>query len=291
MAVAVALACGPGSASAWAKEDHFEQVKLRLIELNVRCTTCHPAADANPAGDAKPANDTKPSGAAGPAGDAAPRVHELTLYGQRLADVGESVPLAERVARMERRLPQILTAEERREAALRVDVDGDGALNWVEILTGFDPSDGKSVPPVGDGATSLRGRVESVVSCKLCHTADASELRRGDAPHNAFGEVLAALGKAATPARPGQPAPGRGRPGSAPPAGAEPPSDILERLLKVQHLDADRDRARNWDEIASFHHPADPADAPSAEEVKVVRAAAAALKRGAAGFGAVHAAP
>ncbi len=260
--------------SASAKEDYLEVVKGRLIELNIRCTTCHPADPASP--------PDKP----------APLTSELTPYGRRLADLGRSAALAGRIGRLERRLPTILPVDQRKEELLRVDIDSDGTLNWVEILAGTDPSDPNSVPNEGDPALrDLRTRVESVVSCRLCHTRDATDLKRDDAPHNDFGEALAALAEGpAAGARPGQSPAGRGRGGAASARG-DVPLDIVERLLKVQHQDADRDRARNWDEIAAFHHPADPADAPTADEVQAVRAAAAALKRGDVGFGRFHAAP
>lgn len=256
--------------AARAEEAHLERVKGELIALHVQCTACHA--------------DTRGEG--------------LTGYGQRLADMGDAEPLRDRVARMERRVSEVVLSVDPDAERDRVDIDGDGVLNWVELLCGTDPSSAASAPPMAraEAATpTLRERVENVVSCTLCHLGPAAELRKDDAPHNTFGQTLARLAEASTPPVP----PGRGSPGRTPPSagpgGAAPasakPLDIWERIQKIRLHDSDHDKARDGDEIATFHHPADGNDVAAEAEIKALRERLAALRRGETGYGRHHDGP
>lgn len=237
------------------KEEHLEKVKFELLALYLRCNTCH--------------LDEKGK--------------DLTLYGKRLNARGTTASLQERVRRQERRVSPTLARMEPGAEDDRVDIDGDGALNWVEILCGTDPSDPKSVPPLeaeGDGAAapSLRKRVEMIVDCRLCHVSVDTTGPEEKAPHNPLGESIAKLD---TP-------PANTRPGSRAPVPTREPSDFLTRFKRIANQDPDRDKARNWDEIATFHAPTDPADLPTQEELKALQALLQSLRRGEAGFGKAH---
>ncbi|MCC7290507.1 MAG: hypothetical protein IT449_00435 [Phycisphaerales bacterium] len=342
-AVGMVLVLVASAGNAGAKETHFEKVKFELLQLYVKCTTCH--ADDKGAG--------------------------LTKYGQRLAGMGKETGVQERMRRMERRVSEELAQTEPGAENDRVDIDGDGALNWVEILCGSNPSDAASVPPKHDiqgpapiptGPTPAatvepaepapapaepapanptpgepapaaqnssppppptgkerpqspappaafdRARVEAIVDCRLCHTSvekrgggDAStgegaakRGNRGDragaakqkaddddeAPHNAFGELIAKLDPPAPAARPGSSA--------RAPAAKPEPVDFLTRFHKVANQDLDRDKARNWEEIATFHWPTDKADTPSAAELAALKERMLQARRGDIGFGKAH---
>lgn len=332
-----------GASSATAKETHFEKVKFELLQLYVKCTTCH--ADDKGAG--------------------------LTKYGQRLSAMGKEAGVQERMRRMERRVSEELAQTEPGAENDRVDIDGDGVLNWVEILCGSNPSDAASVPAKSDiqglapvpanptpaataepaepapapaepapadptpgepapaaqnssppppptgkerpqspppPVTFDRARVEAIVDCRLCHTSvekrggvaptgegAAKRGSRGDrpgaekqkaddddeAPHNAFGELIAKLDPPAPAARPGS--------GARTPAAKPEPVDFLTRFHKVANQDLDRDKARNWEEIATFHSPTDKADTPSAVELSALKERMLQARRGDTGFGKAHA--
>ncbi len=309
------------ASTAAAKETHFEKVKFELLQLYVKCTTCH--------------TDDKGAG--------------LTKYGQRLSAMGKEAGVQERMRRMERRVSEELAQTEPGAENDRVDIDGDGVLNWVEILCGSDPSDATSMPAKSDPAapgspapspavpakpapaeppsspppshsekdrpqpslppaTFDRARVEAVVDCRLCHTSvekrggggasageDAPKRgNRGDrpgaekqnsdeddeAPHNAFGELIAKLDPPAPAARPGS--------GARTPAVKPEPVDFLTRFHKVANQDLDRDKARNWEEIATFHSPTEKADTPSAAELTALKERMLQARRGDIGFGKAH---
>lgn len=237
------------------KEEHLEKVKFELLSHYLKCSDCHV--------------DEKGK--------------DLTLYGKRLNAMGTTSSLRERVRRQERRVSPTLARMEPGAEDDRVDIDGDGALNWVEILCGTDPSDPKSVLPLnaeGDAAAtpSLRKRLETLVDCRLCHVSVDTTGPEEKAPHNPLGESIAKLD---TP-------PANTRPGSRTPAPTREPSDFLTRFKRIANQDLDRDKVRNWDEIATFHNPTDPADAPTPDELKVLQALLQSIRRGETGFGKAH---
>ncbi len=246
----LAIAALLGSAPAAAKEGHLEDMKLALIETRIRCATCHPDAEGR----------------------------ELTAYGRVIADLGKATSIPDRVREQERRPTDATLKLDAEGERRRTDVDGDGVLNWVEILSGTDPSDAAD-PGNGEKkaeTATMRARVEAVVSCALCHVEpDVKPVGADKAPHNPLGEALAGL----TSSRPG------GRPADA----APPP--IMTRFKSVENHDTDKDKARNWLEIATFHSPTDAADTPSDEELKAIRELLREILKPQGGFGRVHRPP
>ena len=247
------------ASTASAKEEHFEKVKFELLQVYVQCTTCHP--------------DDKGDG--------------LTRYGQRLADMGKATSVQERMRRMERRVSDVIINMDPHAEDDRVDIDGDNVLNWVEILSGTDPSDPSSVPkikPSDEEPNPIGRRIQTVIDCKLCHTSVDTTGPEDKAPHNPFGESIAKLDAPPPGARPGA-RPGAGN--RAPPAQPQP-TDFLKRFRNVANQDLDKDKTRNWEEIATFHAPSDPNDFPTKDEIENLKVREALIRRLQAGFGRQH---
>jgi len=245
--------------AAFATEKHFEKVKFSLVSLYIRCTTCH----TNEAGEG------------------------FTIYGQKIADLGKRESVQQRVQTMERRVSDIALNMDPNADRDRIDLDGDGALNWVEILCQTDPSDPKSVPPLPKNKTdppTLRFRVESVIDCRLCHTGTSTELSEDHAPHNAFGKALSKLAnRLPSSTRRSSRSRGQGRSTESPKK-----DDILLRVKKLSLSDLDHDKVPNWAEIVAFHHPANREDTPTAEEAKAAKQRILAGIRHKIGFGKAH---
>lgn len=279
-----------------AVEEHLEDMKLAVIETRISCATCHPDAE-----HAK-----------------------LTTYGQRISDLGTSLSVQQRVKAMERRPSEVNLRENPEKEKARIDVDGDGTLNWVEILCGSDPSDPDSTPhslrnpdgatsdhhisPGSDSTATTAARasganaggkdradtkkpkptddeasieiqlpdpevVERIINCGLCHTSNHVEPVGDDkGPHNKLGDALEKLAE-------------RGRkPGESP--DDHPP--IMGRFKRQRMRDTDRDKARNWIEIITFHSPTDANDKPSEAEESAMKTHLREIRRGKAGFGREH---
>jgi hypothetical protein len=232
--------------SALGKPVHFESLKLELIRRHITCTSCHVADD-----------------------DAA-----LVAYGKKIAAMGDDESVPQRVAILENELSRTASADARKRAAGRKDVDGDGILNWVEILAGTSPSE-------PDERNELHERIERVISCTLCHTSvsDFPVPGREQAPHNAYGNALADAGERKVK---------RNRKRSKPRDDDSAAIPILPRIKSTRGKDADRDKAKNWIEIQLFRHPADASDTPSSEDIAKVKEAKRKSGKRSSGFGEDH---
>lgn len=170
------LSCGALPEMAQAKERYLEQVRTTLMLRASRCVTCHIKLD--------------------------PALWEdegLNYYGQRLKSVeGGSSSLADRMLLLDR-LPnddddqnktvsRPPVGEDGEQLGPDLDVDADGVPNWVEILAESNPGDKKDRP-----SDKRIERVQQVVSCKICHTANhvPGAIGRAANPHNELGELLA----------------------------------------------------------------------------------------------------
>jgi hypothetical protein len=216
-----------------AKKRHFEQLRAVLVLKAARCTSCHASEDG--------------------AG--------LNAYGRRLADFPESEPIAERVAALE---PLAAPPEAAAEAPLDTDtdIDGDGVANGVEILAGANPADRESTPN-----RSSRNRVETVVSCRICHTATnlPGEGLKAN-PHNDLGQLLSRTF-----------APSRDAPkpkGDAEIREAAQRTPIIRRLALIRKNRPRGAAATYWESLRLLHPPADTADQPSRETVRAFRKSA-----------------
>ena len=219
------------------KPIHFEDLKFTLLEENIRCTDCH--------------------GAAGQA--------DLTPYGKKIAELGPERSIQERLREMEATPSLQATEDQLEREAPRIDVDGDGIPNWVEILAGTNPSE-------PGGLTDHQERIQRVVACTLCHlsvTAFGSTPEER-APHNEFGAALAKLARQKS---------------------TDENQPILPRLERHRAKDTDRDKARDWDEITIFHHPAGADDTPAAEAIKAYKEMQRQRRKNNDGFGTVHRQP
>lgn len=216
-------------AEAWAKERHFEQLRVVLISRSARCVTCHTSADG--------------------AG--------LNAYGQRLHALPADDALADRIAALEADPPAGASEAERAEKARDRDIDGDGVPNWVEILAGADPASAEHRPK-----PKRAERITRVVSCKLCHTANHLPGKDGVAanPHNAFGELLATTFDLPRRRR-------RPKTDAAVRAAAER-TPILRRLVKIRKKRPRKSRATYWQKIRLLRAPADPDDNPTSKALK-----------------------
>ncbi|HEY3244605.1 MAG TPA: hypothetical protein VGM03_14790, partial [Phycisphaerae bacterium] len=234
-------------------EAHFEAVKFKLLGEHIRCTHCHASRD-----------DTT-----------------LTLYGQKIAELGKDLSVPERVRRHEREIPANANAAERAAAQARLDVDGDGVPNWIEILSGRDPSVKEPGPEgaAAEGAAPPVERVTSLMKCTLCHIRVDAVAGPGKsrAPHNAFGKSLTEFD-----------AKGHRLHGAAAKQADAEDVEILKRLDLIANEDADADQFPNWTEIRTFHHPADAADKPTPAEIKALRQNEAQRRKQDEGFGKVH---
>ncbi len=226
-----------------AKPIHFEDLKFELIRQNVRCSDCHSDAEDKP----------------------------FTRYGQVIADEGATQSIQDRVREVERSLSLTASDEEKADAKNRIDVDGDGVANWIEILAGTD------VSTAGD-RTEQHERIERVIGCTLCHESVAAFPRPGveRAPHNAFGDALE------------NPDPRRAKRRSGNSSDTED-EDILERLKRSRRTDSDKDRIKDWDEVMLFYHPADKDDTPSRDLVKQFKQHLKDRKKNGGGFEPAHA--
>mgnify|MGYP002623643661 CR=1 FL=1 len=226
-----------------AKPAYYQRVKLRLLMENVRCQHCHVTSDSDALND----------------------------YGKMISGVKKKdAAFFERWLEAEREPSALDDEKEVKEAERRLDVDGDGVQNWIEILAGSDPANAEVKPdPAGSrSAPPISERIAELISCKLCHirTDAPAGPGRSRAPHNLFGIELAKLNEedptSDSKARTG----GWNR-------AADQPADILLRLESIGRHDADRDRISNWDEIRLFHHPGDRKDRPNRMAVNTLRAA------------------
>ncbi len=248
----VAASCLVVTAAA-AKETHFEEVKFRLVSEHIRCTHCH-------AGREDP---------------------ELTAYGRKISDLGKDKTVQERVKELEAEVAVTASEEEREAAKAHTDVDADGVANWIEILTGRDPSAAEDSQQPAAGFPTVE-RVTTFVQCTICHIRVDAVAGPGKsrAPHNPFGKTLTefdAKGKRL-----------RGR--AIEKADAED-VDFAQRLDVIAKEDADLDSAFNWDEISSLHSPFDKTDRPTLAETKALRQNQADRRKNDEGFGQIHKLP
>ncbi len=211
-----------------AKEKHFEQVRAFLISKTARCTSCHIEAQSG----------------------------KLNAYGERIAGLPHDDPLADRIAALESEPSGMADEQERRRAEKNRDVDGDGVLNWIEILAETNPADKDDKP-----AVDRVKHIEAVISCKLCHRATNLPGEGLAAnPHNEFGELLSTT----YVKRSGRKNP---RGPDAERAAAER-TQILTRLSLVRKNRPKKSKATYWQKIRLLHGPADPDDNPSREELR-----------------------
>ncbi|HKQ47682.1 MAG TPA: hypothetical protein VJZ71_06415 [Phycisphaerae bacterium] len=221
-----------------AKERHYEQVRVLLISRMASCVSCHTTAAGN----------------------------KLNTYGERIAAQPKSMPLADRIARLERDAKGGRKQNGDETAADDRDVDGDGVPNWVEILARKSPANAKDKP---DAETAER--IQSVVSCNICHKDGGPGEGRGRKPHNEFGELLAKTGRGA-----------KGAPKAKDDREARKSAErvsILARLLQVRTKKPKGSAATFWQRLRLLHAPADAIDKVTPEEVKKLKKEIAAIKR------------
>ncbi len=252
IALIVLIAPWMVSQSVFAKPIHFESLKFELITQNIRCTDCH-------------------TDSAGPT---------LTTYGQHIADEGDDESIQARVRAFEGSPSLTASDEQKQQSSDRIDIDGDGIANWIEILASTSPS-------AGNDRNDTHSRIERVITCKLCHESVAAfpQPGRERAPHNAFGESLKNhdSGKSDRQNR------GSGKARRRRKKSSDTGDDILIRLKKSRRTDADKDRVKDWDEITTFHHPADKTDTPPRDLVKQLKKHLRSRRNNGAGFEPVHA--
>lgn len=210
-----------------AEPAHFDKLKNALMVLHVRCDSCHSAAGQT----------------------------TLNQYGKAIGELGEAVPMAERISQLERQ-PDEMTASQAdlAQARNRLDIDGDKVPNWIEVLSASNPADRESVPE-----PALMQRIINHVDCGLCHEATDVPVSQPDqsrAPHNDFGKQLANFKKKSARAR-----------GSR----ASETIAIMERLEGIGKRDLDRDGVRNWEEVLLFFDPADREDSPTKAQIRSLR--------------------
>ncbi len=257
-ATLIALHHPASQQDATAKPIHFETLKLQLIEQHIRCDTCH----------------------------ASRQDQTLSSYGTLIADEGAETPITRRVRTVEAELSSTASDATRKAEAPRIDLDGDTIPNWVEILAGTNPSQPNE-------RTDTHEQILRVISCKLCHTSISKRSQPGKnrAPHNAFGALLE---KAGNKERNGKGRKGKNRKGRSQAGRNRNTQDsdatipIAPRLKKAHRRDTDRDKVKNWDEIITFHHPADQDDTPSEEEVKSAKEKQRTRRKEDEGFGKIH---
>ncbi len=237
--VVAPLCFGLGGAAVCGKERHLDELRALLIAKAARCTSCH----ADPAGAA------------------------LNAYGQRLAKLTPSKPLADRIATLESdRGPDPSGASEPADDDAE-DVDQDGVANWIEILAGANPADPADTP---DAATAER--IDAVVSCKSCHkqvNLPGGGLKAN--PHNPHGALLART----LPRVRGRRAP-RGKEAIREAAEAIP---ILTRLALIRTRKPRGSRATYWEKLRLLHAPAEVSDKPDPKALAAFRRAAIRQKR------------
>lgn len=193
----------------------------------------------------------------------------LTPYGQHIADEGSDQSIQARVRTFEESLSLTASDDEKKEAADRIDIDSDGITNWIELLANTNPS-------VADERNKMHDRIERVISCKLCHVSVAAfpQPGRERAPHNAFGDSLKDDDSKRAKRR-------RRKSINA-------DDDILARLKQSRRTDSDKDRIKDWDEITTFHHPADKDDTPDRDLVKQFKKHLKTHKKSGGGFEPAH---
>jgi len=227
-----------------AREPYLQRLKLRLAMEQIRCVDCHVSSASE----------------------------ELNAYGREIARHGDKdAPFFDRWLEAEEPVSSIDDEAAQKKAKQRLDVDGDGVPNWVELLAGSSPAEKKSVPPQPEKerVTPMAERITEAIDCRLCHIrtdAPAGD-GRSRAPHNAFGVELARLGELLEKRRlPRSTAEARGDTDYEP-----APAHILARLAHLEKRDADHDGVRNWDEIRLYHHPAERDDRPDREKIRALR--------------------
>lgn len=214
-----------------AKPRYLDQVRVALISRMASCTACHVASDGK----------------------------ALNAYGDRIAAQPKNLPMADRIARLEREKDDP-TSKDR-------DVDQDGVPNWVEILAQKSPADAKDKP---DGKAAER--ITTVVSCHICHR-DTGLPGEGLAanPHNVLGDLLAKTVRLQ-----------RNNPK---PKGDHALREAAERIPILSRIEMIRTKkpkgsaATYWQKLRMLRAPADPNDHPSAQEVKDFKKAVASKKR------------
>jgi hypothetical protein len=251
-ALIAAVWCVVACAAA-AKETHFEEVKFRLVSEQIRCTHCHVGRD-----------DL-----------------ELTVYGRKIAELGKDKTVQDRVREMEAEVAVTASDQERDEAKSRTDVDADGVANWIEMLSGRDPSAADETSPPVDGFPTVE-RVSTFVQCTICHIRVDAVAGPGKsrAPHNAFGKTLTEFD-----------ARGKRLRGKAIEKADAEDVDFAQRLDVIAKEDADLDSATNWDEISTLHSPFDKSDRPNSDETKAMRQDQADRRKSDEGFGQFHKLP
>lgn len=236
--LAIGITIAASAATASAKERHYEQVRVLLISRMASCTSCHATA----------------------AGKG------LNAYGERIAAQPKSMTLADRIARIERDAKGGRKGSGEESAASDRDVDGDGVPNWVEILARKSPANAKEKP---DDETAER--IQSIVSCNICHKEGAPGEGRGRKPHNEFGELLAkTAGGAKGAAKPKDDREARKSAERRP---------ILARLSLIRTKKPKGSAATFWQKLRLLHAPADVKDKVTAKEVKEFKKETAARKR------------
>lgn len=216
---------------------HYEHLRAALIGKSARCNTCHTDDDGG----------------------------GLNAYGQKLTDLGDNQPLADRIAKLEGKPKR---DGKRPKLNDESDVDSDGVANWIEIVTGFSPADPESKPE-----EEQIDHVYQTISCKVCHESINSNGKKGLAgnPHNALGKLLAKAFKVAK----GEPRPKT----KEERAQAARQTPILARFTKVRSKKPKGADASYWQQIRLLHRPTDDSDLPDSQELETFKAQAKAQKR------------
>lgn len=223
---------------AQAKERHYEQVRALLISRMASCTSCHAAPDGK----------------------------KLNVYGERIAAQPKGMTMADRITRIERDAKGGRKGSGEETTASDRDVDQDGVPNWVEILARKSPANAKEKPDA-----EMAERIQSVVSCTLCHKDGGAGEGRGRKPHNELGELLArAAGGAKSAAKPKDDREARRSAERTP---------ILARLASMRTKKPKGSTATFWQKLRLLHAPADATDKVSAKDVKKLKKEIAAIKR------------
>lgn len=222
----------------FAKERHFEEVRVVLISRFATCTSCHVDASGK----------------------------ELNLYGKGLQSFPKGMGLGERILRMEAD-PKVAGGEDdRRYQMARQDVDGDGVRNWIEILAGKNPADPGSKPP-----KKVVERIERVVSCSICHSATnlpGKEEGLQANPHNELGTLLA---RTIPRPRPGEKTTRSDREIRD----AAERTSVLTRLALIKNKRPRGSKATFWQRLRMLFPPAETSKGPSVEALKAFKKDAA----------------
>ncbi len=222
--------CAPSIA--WAKLEHYERVRVLLMQEKARCTSCH----------------------------VTPQASSLNNYGDALAKLGKAEPLAERMRLLDQE-PRDSDSPAQRDKSRRLqDVDGDGVANWIELIAGANPGDAKDKP-----TAESRERVQRVVACGMCHTGTnlpgSTPLESN--PHNELGRLLARTIEPKDAAR-------IGKDSSALREAAEI-VPILRRFRLTAMKPTGSGKPNAWDKLVLLYSPGDASATPTKAEMTDLR--------------------